>query len=114
MVNLVKYKYIGKTGIELYPQQGSIPDRVWKRKELQNYIANKHPHGYVGHLNRRKVSDRAVMKYFKDAKKTDKFITERFLMNAEGRHMMDSFHGKSESQIYRAMEERFGKVKKKK
>jgi hypothetical protein len=112
MVKYVKYVYSNKTksGTK-HTGQGLIPDRIWNREEIQKYVKD-YPFGYIGSTNRRKTTDKAVMKYFRDAKKSDKFISDEFLTNSIGRHMSDSFYKDSESQIYKKMEKEFGKVKK--
>lgn len=113
MVKYVQYDYNKKEKRgTVHAKQGLIPDRIWKRPTLQKYV-NDFPFGYVGSINRRKGTDKPVMKYFKDAKKTDKFIEDRFLTNSIDRHMADNFRRKSESKIYKEMEREFGKAKKK-
>lgn len=114
MVKYVQYDYNKKTQSgKVHVKQGLIPDKIWKRPTLQKYV-NDYPFGYVGSLNRRKGTDKPVMKYFKDAKKTDRFVEDEFLINARGRHMADGFYKKTESQIYHDMERAFGGVRKKK
>lgn len=114
MVKYVKYDYNKKTKSgKVHASRGLIPEKIWNRPSVQSYV-NDYPFGYIGNLNRRKGTDKAVIKYFKDAKKSDKFIEERFLINSTGRHMSDMWVGKSESQIYKDLERAFGPVRKKK
>jgi hypothetical protein len=113
MVKYVKYEYNEKTQHgKIHASRGLIPEKIWNRPSMQSYV-NNYPFGYVGNLNRRKATDRAVMRYFRDAKKSDKFIEDQFLSNSTGRHMSDMWIGKTESQIYKDLESHFGKVNKK-
>jgi hypothetical protein len=115
MVKYVKYDYNKKTKSgTVHVSRGLIPERIWNNPTLQNYINSDLVFGYIGSLNRRKATDRAVMKYFRDAKKSDNFIINSFLISGHGRHMADMYMNKSEAKIYHELERVFGPVKKRK
>jgi hypothetical protein len=115
MVKYVKYDYNKKTKHgTVHVSRGLIPEKIWSNPALQQYVNSDLVFGYIGSMNRRKTTDRAVMKYFRDARKSDNFIINNFLINSRGRHMADMYRNKTESQIYRELERTFGEVKKKK